>query len=173
MQETWVCSLCQKDPLEEEMATQSNILSWKIPCMEEPGQLQSMGHKELDTTEWLHFQFSNISCMFLIQVSSLFLCASILLPRFWVIFTVIALNYLSDRLLISSSFFDLLGFCHVPSSTAYFSDFSFGLIYCVWCLLSAGLKAVHFSSVQSLSRVWLFVTPWTAVCQVSLSITKS
>ena len=31
---------------------------------------------------------------------------------------------------------------------------------------------VQFSSVQSLSRVWLFATPWTAVCQASLSITK-
>ena len=30
----------------------------------------------------------------------------------------------------------------------------------------------QFSSVQLLSRVWLFVTPWTAVCQASLSITK-
>ena len=30
-----------------------------------------------------------------------------------------------------------------------------------------------FSSVQSLSRVWLFVTPWTAACQASLSITNS
>ena len=30
-----------------------------------------------------------------------------------------------------------------------------------------------FSSVQSLSRVWLFVTPWTATCQASLSITNS
>ena len=30
-----------------------------------------------------------------------------------------------------------------------------------------------FSSVQSLSRVWLFATPWTAACQVSLSITNS
>ena len=30
-----------------------------------------------------------------------------------------------------------------------------------------------FSSVQSLSRVWFFVTPWTAACQVSLSITNS
>ena len=29
---------------------------------------------------------------------------------------------------------------------------------------------LHFSSVQSLSRVWLFETPWTAVCQTSLSI---
>ena len=30
-----------------------------------------------------------------------------------------------------------------------------------------------FSSVQSLSRVWLFATPWTAACQASLSITNS
>ena len=35
------------------------------------------------------------------------------------------------------------------------------------------LYIVHLSSVQSLSRVWLFVTPWTAACQASLSITNS
>ena len=34
-------------------------------------------------------------------------------------------------------------------------------------------KTVQFSSVQSLSRVWLFVSPWTAACQTSLSITNS
>ena len=33
--------------------------------------------------------------------------------------------------------------------------------------------AIQFSSVQSLSRVWLFVTPWIAACQASLSITNS
>ena len=33
------------------MATQSNILAWEIPWTEEPGRLQSMGCKELDTTE--------------------------------------------------------------------------------------------------------------------------
>ena len=32
-----------KDPLEEEMATHSSILGWKIPWAEEPGALQSMG----------------------------------------------------------------------------------------------------------------------------------
>ena len=32
---------------------------------------------------------------------------------------------------------------------------------------------VQFSSVQSLSRVWLFATPWSAACQASLSITNS
>ena len=33
----------QEDPLEKEMATQSSTLAWKIPWMEEPGRLQSMG----------------------------------------------------------------------------------------------------------------------------------
>ena len=36
-----------------------------------------------------------------------------------------------------------------------------------------GFSSVQFSSVQPLSRVWLFVTPWTAACQASLSITNS
>ena len=43
MQETWVLSLGQEDPLEEEMATHSSILAWRIPWMEEPGGLQSVG----------------------------------------------------------------------------------------------------------------------------------
>ena len=41
----------EEDPLEEEMAAHSNILAWSIPWTEEPGGLQSMGSKELDTTE--------------------------------------------------------------------------------------------------------------------------
>ena len=36
-------SLGQKDPLEKEMATHSSTLAWKIPWVEEPGGLQSMG----------------------------------------------------------------------------------------------------------------------------------
>ena len=43
MQETWVQSLGQEDPLEKEMATHSSTLAWKIPWTEEPGRLQSMG----------------------------------------------------------------------------------------------------------------------------------
>ena len=42
-QETWVRSLGWEDPLEKEMATHSSILAWKIPWMEEPGRLQTMG----------------------------------------------------------------------------------------------------------------------------------
>ena len=51
MLETWVQSLGWDDPLEKGMATHSNILSWRIPWTEEPGGLQSMGHKESDMTE--------------------------------------------------------------------------------------------------------------------------
>ena len=43
VQETWVQSLGQEDPLEKEMATHSSTLAWKIPWTEEPGTLQSMG----------------------------------------------------------------------------------------------------------------------------------
>ena len=43
MQETWVQSLGQEDPLEKEKATHSSILAWRIRCTEEPGGLQSMG----------------------------------------------------------------------------------------------------------------------------------
>ena len=39
MQETWVRSLGQKDPLEKEMAAYSSILAWEIPKTEEPGEL--------------------------------------------------------------------------------------------------------------------------------------
>ena len=42
MQETWVLSLGQEDPLEKEMTAHASILAWKIPWTEEPGGLQSM-----------------------------------------------------------------------------------------------------------------------------------
>ena len=41
----------QKDPLEKEMATHSNIFAWKTPWTEEPGGLHPRGHKELDMTK--------------------------------------------------------------------------------------------------------------------------
>ena len=53
MQETWVQSLGWEDTLEEAMATHPSILAWRLPWTEEPGGLQSKGHKELDVTEQL------------------------------------------------------------------------------------------------------------------------
>ena len=47
MWETQVQSLDREDPLEKEMATHSSTLAWKIPWMEEPGRLQSMGSQRV------------------------------------------------------------------------------------------------------------------------------
>ena len=47
MQEPRVQNLGWEDPLEKEMATHSSILAWRIPWMEEPGRLQSMGSKRV------------------------------------------------------------------------------------------------------------------------------
>ena len=47
MWETWVQSLGQEDSLEKEMVTHSSTLTWKIPWMEEPGGLQSMGSQRV------------------------------------------------------------------------------------------------------------------------------
>ena len=61
VQETWVRSLGWENPLEKGMATHSSILAWRILWTEEPGGLQSTGHKELDTAERLsqqHYLYS-------------------------------------------------------------------------------------------------------------------
>ena len=47
MQETWVQSLGQKDPLEEGIATHYSILAWRLLWTEEPGRLPSMGSQRL------------------------------------------------------------------------------------------------------------------------------
>ena len=57
MWETRVQPLGREDPLEKEMATYSGTLAWKIPWTEEPDGRQSMGRKESDTIERLHFNF--------------------------------------------------------------------------------------------------------------------
>jgi len=51
MQETWIQSLGQEDPLEKGMATHFSILAWRIPWREESGGLQSLGLQELVMAE--------------------------------------------------------------------------------------------------------------------------
>ena len=53
MLETQLRSLGREDPLEKGMAVHATVLAWRIPWTEEPGRLQSWGHKESDTTEQL------------------------------------------------------------------------------------------------------------------------
>ena len=47
VQETWIWSLGQEDPLEKGMATHSSIIAWKIPWTEDPGGLQSVGSQKV------------------------------------------------------------------------------------------------------------------------------
>ena len=57
MQETWARSLDWEDPLEKEMAIHSSTLAWKIPWLEEPNRLQSMGSQRVrhDRATSLHY----------------------------------------------------------------------------------------------------------------------
>ena len=68
-QETWVQSLCWKDLLEEDLATHFRILAGKIPWMEEPGRLQSMGSQ---SQTWLK-QLSPMALIFIILDIKLYL----------------------------------------------------------------------------------------------------
>ena len=56
MQETWVQSLGQEDPLEKGMATHSSILAWRIPWTEEDDRLQSVGSQRVGH-DWATFTF--------------------------------------------------------------------------------------------------------------------
>ena len=66
MQETWVRSLGRKDLLEKEMATHSSILAWRIPWIEEPGRLWSMGSQirtQLSDLPSNYYLESNAQCL--------------------------------------------------------------------------------------------------------------
>ena len=62
-------SLGWEDTLEQEMATLSSILAWKIPWSEESGRLQSMGWKGLNTTEHMCTHKLNIPLIFLMHTT--------------------------------------------------------------------------------------------------------
>ena len=59
-QETWVRFLGWEDSLEKEMAAHFGILAWKVPWIEEPGGLQSIGLQKVDTTEQLNNTFTSV-----------------------------------------------------------------------------------------------------------------
>ena len=74
IQETWVQSMGQEDPLEKRMATHSSILAWRIPWTEEPGKLPSMelqraGHDLGTNTNYRLYQIISTSIKFAIRWS--------------------------------------------------------------------------------------------------------
>ena len=75
MQETWVWSLGQEDPLGKGMATHSSIIAWEIPWTEEPGGLQSIVLHRV-THEWSSLARTHPHCWALYSVP--LICFSIL-----------------------------------------------------------------------------------------------
>ena len=89
----WVWSLGQKDPLEEGSATHSSILAWRIPWIEEPGGLQSIGssvgHKWRDLACMHTLLYLRNTCLnqsqFISYISSRRFIASCLCSDLWFI----------------------------------------------------------------------------------------
>ena len=127
------------------MATHSSILAWRIPWTEEPGGLQSIGLQRV-RHDWSDLALEHWRE---VKTSKYRHCHRIC-PAQDCLATVARPNI---NLKVNASF--LLN----PKCPSVFWD---SIKY-----------IVTFSSVQSLSRVQLFVTPWTAALQTSLSITNS
>ena len=117
MQETWVRSLGQKDPLEREMAPHSSIPGWRIPRTEEPGRLQSAGSQRvghdcsgLAQSSHLPLRFRAVPlleesrlwfCRFLV-VSSVFACFEILTAGKKSPVSYVTSAFVIDRILLTS-----------------------------------------------------------------------
>ena len=79
MQETWVQSLAEEDPLEKEVATGSRILAWKIPWREEASGATVHGVTESDITEETAHIQDYMSIESVRSSSHIFLCGPLLL----------------------------------------------------------------------------------------------
>ena len=163
MQETWVRSLAQADPLEKKMATHSNILAWEIPWTEDPGGLQSMGlqrvghslaaehvHTLLQSLSSFSLSFSQWPCHLQIQR--------------W--------NKIGSVSYFYHWFHHLTCICTHPQCLFSVHNVPAILYFLYWGHVQFHFHIRYFSSVQSFSSVQLFAIPWTAAHQVSLSITS-
>ena len=95
--ETWVQSLVWEDSLEQEMATHSSILVWKIPWMEEPCRLQSIGSQRVG-----HNRATNIKRGSYFFIYRIIVTLKILSPRSS---SVVLMNCFTHIFLILNGFF--------------------------------------------------------------------
>ena len=99
-QETWVPSLGWDDALEEEMATHSNILTWKTPWTEELGGLQSMGLQRVKQNwAYTHIHIHTYVCVILVFIP---ISGTELLKLFGISYKVVTAIYMSCAMLMKS-----------------------------------------------------------------------
>ena len=165
VQETVQC-LDWEDPLEKKMATHSSTLAWKIPWMEEPGRLQSMGSQRVrhDWVTSLHLIMSDDEHLFMgllaIWISSM--------EKWNVYFSLLSIG-------LFVSFYQAMWtvLCILennPLSVTSFSNIFSHSIGCLFIFFKGFLCCKERRKVKLLSRVQLFVTPWTVVYQAPLSM---
>ena len=137
------------------MATHSSVLAWRIPGMGEPGGLLSMGSHRVGH-DW-----SDLATAAVVFERIHLQCGR---PGFdpW----IGKMPWRRERLHSSILAWRIPG---VTKNQTWLSNFHFHF----QCLKHKRVRSLQFSSVQLLSRVWLFGTPWIAARQASLSITNS
>ena len=113
MQETWVRSLGQEDPLGKEMATHSSILAWRILWAEEPGRLQSTGSQRIGH-DW-----ATLLWHFLFYVKPLAICYLRVKKLFPNDRVFIKVKYLS-RGVILSDLYPAFFFLNIPTDALIF-----------------------------------------------------
>ena len=163
--------------LEKEMATQFNVLAWRIPGTGEPGGLPSMGshrvgHYWSDTAaaacSYWHFlievDFVDLfsSVIFLSSSRSLLIDScifSILFSRFLIIFTIIILNYFSGNFPISSWFFRTSVFLVCSFICAAVLCLFFSFFFKVLCLRSP-FPRLQEKLNSFLEEGWILISFW-------------
>ena len=179
----------------------SGVLAWEILWTEKPVRLQSMGSQESDTT-WLLSTYPrsflpHCDCawvlLFVVPYGFFVSCCwSWPLSRCkhsgWrsqvsacVTLTLLSWNRSQTLMWEMPLYTGRKGAVLFPKTKAHQEEsepISFAvspslLAYLIFLNLSCSSMILQFSSVQSLSRVWLFATPWIVACQASLSITNS
>ena len=154
IQETQLQFLGQEDPLEKETAIHSSTLAWKIPWMEEPDRLWSMGSQRVghDWMTLLSFTFLSRE----VYTDS----PDQITPPFMLPYHPI-----------------LLPHCIIPVVVKQFCDNQFN--FCPPCILTPRVAETVVTCISSTHRValymhacvlshfscvWLFATPWTVAC---------
>ena len=138
------------------MATHSSILAWRIPGMGEPGGLPSMGSHRVGH-DW-----SDVAAATAVAKS----CSTLCDP----------MDYGPPGSSIHGMFQARILEWFAISSPGYLLDLRIGLMSPTLAGRFFATEPPHCfvsQSVQLLSRGWLFLTPWTAACQASMSITTS